>query len=441
MISIVVVFDDEKKFNRILLDSLNKQTVEFELISIDNTQGEIKSIVEAYNVKGRQAKGKYIIFIRPDLELDNDHWLENAEKSLDTVLDLGIAGIAGMAGSGVDDRRRGRGSFSRGGTTWEYSNAVDIPTSVQTLDECLLIIPRDVFERNQFDASTFKADSCFGIDYCLSVQRSGLGVYVIPFSVYHRCKHIVINSLLDSQVKLFNKNRRLYPHIYTTTGELSWGSLQKRRLFNFLRPLYDLLFPAWTQYLRREIRPDDRVLDLGCGYNSPLQFCQTSYTTGVDNFAPYLEESEKKGLHSEYVKADLREVEFPPSSYDIVMASEVLEHLSKEDGYKLIAKMEQWARKKVILTTPNNFIPQDVFDDNPLQEHLSGWQAMDFKKIGFKVQGMNGGKRLRDEKGEIKNRPFFFWQQVSAVSQWFVYWCPEQAFQLFAVKNVRTGRR
>lgn len=209
----------------------------------------------------------------------------------------------------------------------------------------------------------------------------------------------------------------------------------KKSVYKIIKPLYDWLFPGLTAHLKKELDSSDIVLDLGCGCNSPLQFCDLAFSTGVELFAPYLEESRKKAIHNEYIKADIRAVAFKPKSFDVVIAIEVLEHLTKNEGYELIQKMELWARKKIILTTPNGYLYQDTYDDNLLQRHFSGWSADELKKVGFKVYGVNGWRRLKGYKGAIKYRPHFLWMIISDISQWIAYYYPKMAFQLFAVKK------
>ncbi len=60
--------------------------------------------------------------------------------------------------------------------------------------------------------------------------------------------------------------------------------------------------------------------------------------------------------------------------------------------------MGKWSKNKIIIFTPNGFIWQDGYDDNSLQEHKSGWCAEELEKLGFKVYGMNGWKKLRGYK-------------------------------------------
>jgi len=119
-----------------------------------------------------------------------------------------------------------------------------------------------------------------------------------------------------------------------------------------------------------------------------------------------------------------------------VIALDVLEHLSKEEGYELLKKMERWARKKVIIFTPNGYVYQDGYDNNPFQEHKSGWGVKELEELGFKVFGINGWKKLRGYKASIKYKPSFLWERISDLTQKITYYYPKLAFQLFAVKEI-----
>ncbi len=204
-------------------------------------------------------------------------------------------------------------------------------------------------------------------------------------------------------------------------------------MLKFLVSLNNALFPGWIVHLKKELRGCESVLDMGCGSDSPMQKCSVKYSLGVELFDPYLAESKKKKIHTEYLKADIKSVEFKPKSFDCVLCLEVLEHMTKEEGLKLIEKMKKWARKKVIITTPNTFVWQDEIDNNPLQAHVSGWSAKELRNTGFKVHGIEGWKKLRGYRGVLKYRPMFFWAKLSHISQKLVYFCPSMAFQLFAV--------
>lgn len=209
------------------------------------------------------------------------------------------------------------------------------------------------------------------------------------------------------------------------------------QFIKIFKPLYRKLFPNLVKYLKKELSNCNSVLDLGCGSNSLIQYCNVPFSIGVEKFEPHLKESKKKGIHNQYLKADITKIDFKPKSFDAVIAIDVLEHLSKEEGYALLKKIEKWVKKKIITFTPNGYVYQDNYDNNPFQEHKSGWNVEELKKLGFKVVGMNGWKKLRGYKASIKYKPQILWRIISDLTQKMVYYYPNLAFQLLAVKEIK----
>jgi len=95
MIAIVCVYNDERVLADFLLDSLSRQTVHYELITIDNTENQFTSAAQALNFGGRKAHGKYIMFVHQDIRLCSIEWMRDAERMLESLPNLGVAGIAG----------------------------------------------------------------------------------------------------------------------------------------------------------------------------------------------------------------------------------------------------------------------------------------------------------------------------------------------------------
>lgn len=183
----------------------------------------------------------------------------------------------------------------------------------------------------------------------------------------------------------------------------------------------------------------ESVLDLGCGDNSPIGFIdRKKYLVGVDGFKKSIIKSKRLKIHDTYLHKNILDIskDFKRNSFDAVIALDVIEHLEKKDGYKLLKLMENLAAKKVILLTPNGFVNQ-TGEGNGLQEHLSGWSVSDFKKRGFKVLGRYGIKRLRKEKAELKYKPKILWGLISELSNLFyTRKNPRKAYSLLAVKNI-----
>lgn len=199
------------------------------------------------------------------------------------------------------------------------------------------------------------------------------------------------------------------------------------------------------RFLERAVVPDcETLLDVGCGNRSPVRFFsrRLKRAVGVDNFQPYLDQSRAAGIHTETRRMDIREIgeHFVPGEFDAVVAYDLIEHLTKPDGFKLLDAMERIAGKKVIVLTPNGFVPQTAYDDNSLQEHLSGWEPDEFRALGYRLTGVGGWKHLKGERGIPRFRPIQFWGPLSLWTQPLFEGHPDHAFHLFAVKQIVAPR-
>jgi hypothetical protein len=227
MMSVVCVYNNKKILKDNLLESLGNQTIPFELITIDNTERKYKSAAEALNYGGIRAIGKYLMFIHQDVDLSSDTWLEDAETLLDSLSNLGIAGVAG--------KKNGKFVISNIEHGYPPSLAGSIqfsaPTKAQTLDECLVIIPRSIFGMLKFDQVTCDDWHLYAVDYCLSVKRLGFDVYLIPFYIYHGSKGYSFSERYYITLeKLIEKHKKHFDMIYTTMGDWSVSALGMQRL-------------------------------------------------------------------------------------------------------------------------------------------------------------------------------------------------------------------
>lgn len=128
-----------------------------------------------------------------------------------------------------------------------------------------------------------------------------------------------------------------------------WGYMKRRR---FVQRVIAESFPH---------RPADslRVLDIGCGNGSEvaLPLARLGFqVTGVDIHAPSIEHARQLGVgvtNLSYVCGRVEELKSPP--YEVVILSEVLEHL-REPRFLLLAAIEHLNKNGIIIVTvPNGY--------------------------------------------------------------------------------------
>jgi hypothetical protein len=194
-----------------------------------------------------------------------------------------------------------------------------------------------------------------------------------------------------------------------------------------------------TEYIQSVIsRNNCRTgLDIGCGIFSNLTSLRPQLiSTGIDAFESSIEDAKRNNLHDNYILADIMQHDFHGQKYDVVIASEVIEHFDKWNGYNLIQRMEQLATKLVIITTPNGFLMQGPEFGNPWQRHKSGWFVQDFIGLGYKVQGIFGPKFMRGYANEIKWRGARLWLPASQLIGRLLTPWPAYHAGLLAIKEI-----
>lgn len=151
---------------------------------------------------------------------------------------------------------------------------------------------------------------------------------------------------------------------------------------------------SYLSIVRNELGGTGSVLDIGCGNGAPMYILAKGSSlriTGVEIFAPSARQARETGVYTKVIQRDARFLNSPKKSFDKTISMFVLEHLKKKNGISLLKKMEEIARKKVIVVIPMGECEQHEYEGNVHQEHLSQWYAKDFLRRGYRVigQGLN----------------------------------------------------
>ena len=162
------------------------------------------------------------------------------------------------------------------------------------------------------------------------------------------------------------------------------------------------IFKNNTQWLERgelipevmkKIQPVLVGLDIGVGIvphdylKSVVYVCCEPYKEYVDVLAEKIsKESDRVYVvqQTDWLKSI---VDLKDKSIDSLYLIDVIEHLPKKDGEKLLKMTERVVRKQIVIFTPLGFVKQEVIDGGKdawglsgaeYQEHKSGWMPEDF---------------------------------------------------------------
>lgn len=159
-----------------------------------------------------------------------------------------------------------------------------------------------------------------------------------------------------------------------------------------------------SQYLARSLllcepKPGT-ILDIGVGFgmngvmvrtyldgqrnNNFIPKDWTTHLIGVEAFKKYY--NPIYGLYNLMIDADILDLmaedSIPPS--DFVILGDVIEHLSKDEGKKLIENLKGRTRH-IFISTPAIFYEQCNEFENTHEKHLCLWTKEELKELGFEI--------------------------------------------------------
>ena len=137
------------------------------------------------------------------------------------------------------------------------------------------------------------------------------------------------------------------------------------------------------------------VLDCGCGKGLWGYLIRTEQgggarIIGFDVYLPYLKFCKTFRVYDDLLLASANRLPFRNKSVHLVLASELVEHLSRTEATAFLKETERVCRGRIILTTPNGPRRMGSWSSpTPRSEmHKSGWEASDLTSFKYKVYGL-----------------------------------------------------
>ncbi len=123
----------------------------------------------------------------------------------------------------------------------------------------------------------------------------------------------------------------------------------------------------------------ETMLDIGCGAGTYAKMFPNKKMTGVEIYQPYIEKYDLRSLYWPLYVQDARTWK-PTEHYDVAFLGDVLEHMEKDQAKALFNKIKKCA-DTVIISIPLGHYPQNEYDGNPHEKHVTdNWTDEDVKE-------------------------------------------------------------
>ena len=157
--------------------------------------------------------------------------------------------------------------------------------------------------------------------------------------------------------------------------------IQKALISNFYNSFFAMLKPLKVT----------SILDVGCGEGFTLKKLEEKKigkkNEGIDNSSTAIKIGHKVYPELKLAEGDIYKLKYADSSFDLLICTEVLEHL--DDPEKAVLEMKRVTKKYILLSVPNepffilaNFLRGKYlknFGNHP--EHINHWTFFSFEKM------------------------------------------------------------
>lgn len=229
--SIITVENNKEVFQTFNKNLKKQKDIDYELIAIDNENNQYSSARDAYRQAILQSRGKYLLFLHPDI-----HFLDSfALRDIATeVYELNDFGVIGVAGCPTGKKSYIVTSIFQGENREAFGTRIKRPINVQTVDECFFIMKRDIYDKIPF--STIKGWHFYAVEQCLRAIIIGQKNYVIPARIWHKSAGASEDSNYIKTGKIIiNKYGQYFDSINTTITKWYIHGYFKRNILPWVK--------------------------------------------------------------------------------------------------------------------------------------------------------------------------------------------------------------
>ena len=253
MISIIICSRSKQKLQEVSENIAATIGVVFEIIAIDNGQGQY-SIFQAYNLGVARSKYDLLCFMHEDITVKTETWGVKLESIFRENEQLGLVGVAG---SSYKTKMPSHWSFPDALNKTGYINIIqhysnstsiihhfsnpkkEVLSEVVAVDGVWFCTRRKVFDKVSFDDKTFVNFHCYDVDFSLSVGQHYKVAVTFDILIEHFSEGSFNKIWLNETLKLHKKWQDKLPINLDKLSDREQYLEEKKALVCFVQKMID----------------------------------------------------------------------------------------------------------------------------------------------------------------------------------------------------------
>lgn len=220
----------------------------------------------------------------------------------------------------------------------------------------------------------------------IKTECPSLAPHNLPMDIVYAYNALMINEIYS--IGIPNKTKftedSIGVHWYAghpLTGEYlskTAGGVQNHPPCVMSKVILDSMDETLYNQINMYCNPTWNILDIGCGDKSKHSKLNYKTIVGIDNWEAFKPE----------FLWDLNNTPLPfaDNSFDSILLLDIIEHLDKEYGLKLLQELKRITKRYIVILTPLFWTenqesvndPNSPYHKNPYNSHRSLWSAEDF---------------------------------------------------------------